>query len=110
MGYVDEFMVSFVILDSLDMVCGNQFIVDVVFICYVVFVGVLVDDQFYVNSDLGECGIYFGFEVEVVGVVLVGVGGCGGCMFVDDVIQWSYFVLVVGVLVGIDDIIIEDDG
>jgi hypothetical protein len=71
---------------------------------------VLADDQLYVNINSGDCGTYLGLEVEVVGAVDVGVGGCGGRTPSDDVIERSYSVLAAGALAGIDDTIAGDDG
>jgi hypothetical protein len=110
MSFMDDFMVSLAILDSLDTVCGNQLIADAATDRYAALAGVLVDDQLYVNSASGECGTYLGLEAEVVGAVPAGAGGCGGRTPADDVIERSYSVLAAGALAGIDDGITADDG
>jgi len=109
-GYMNDFMASLAILDSLDTVCGNQLISDAASVRYAALAGVLVDDQLYVNSNSGECGTYLGLEAEVVGAVPAGAGGCGGRTPADDVIERSYSVLAAGTLTGIDDGITADDG
>ena len=98
------------ILDSLDEVCGNQLIADAdPTERYGALADVLIDDQLYVNSDSGTCGVYLGLEAEVVGAVAAGVGGCGGRTPDDDVIERSYSVLAAGILAGVDDTITAND-
>jgi len=108
--YLDGFMASLAILDSLDTVCGNQLIADGADTRYAALAGVLVDDQLYIQSASGTCGTYLGLEAEVVGAVPPGAGGCGGRTPSDDVIERSYSVLAAGALAGIDDGIVADDG
>jgi hypothetical protein len=101
---------SLAILDSLDGTCGmdSQLLVGAGEDRYAALTGVLLDDQLYVNSTSGTCGVYLGAEGEFVGVLGAGDGGCGGRTPLDDVIERSYSVLAAGVLVGIDDTITGD--
>jgi len=102
---------SLAILDALDATCGNQLLADDTNADgrYAALAGILADDQLYVNSDSGECGVYLGLEAEVVGAVGAGEGKCGGRTLEDDVIERSYSVLAAGVLAGVDDTITADD-
>ena len=102
---------SLAILDALDAECGNQLLADDDNADgrYAGLAGILADDQLYLNSDSGECGVYLGLEAEVVGAVGAGDGGCGGRTLTDDVIDRSYSVLAAGILTGIDDTITADD-
>lgn len=101
--YSGEMKKSLAILDSLDGVCGNQLVADQTAERYAFLAGVLADDQLYVHSERGECGIYLGLEAEIVGAVGEGEGKCGGRTPTDDVIDRSYSVLAAGVLAGVDD-------
>ncbi len=99
------------ILDALDGNCGNQLLAAVPLDSdrYAGLAGILADDQLYVNSMSGTCGVYLGLEAEVVGALPAGDGGCGGRMPADDIIDRSYSVLAAGVLTGVDDTITADD-
>lgn len=108
-SFTEEFMANLAILDSLDTVCGNQLLADGSEERYATLASVLVDDQLYVNSESGTCGVYLGVEAEAIGAVGEGDGGCGGRSLADDVIDRSYSVLAAGILTGIDDTITEDD-
>jgi hypothetical protein len=111
-SFVGAFTVSLAILDGLDTVCGNQLLASDTDPAgrYHTLATVLADDQLYVNADSGECGTYLGLEAEVVGAIPAGAGGCGGRTLRDDVIERSYSVLAAGILSGIDDTIVADDG
>ncbi len=101
---------SLAILDSLDASCGNQLAADLdPEDRYAGLAGVLADDQLYVNSASGTCGVYLGLEAEIVGALEPGEGGCGGRTPEDDIIERSYSVLAAGLLEGIDDTIEEND-
>lgn len=100
---------SLAILDSLDATCGNQLAADAAEERYGALVDVLVDDQLYVNSASGTCGVYLGLEAELVGALDEGEGGCGGRTPDDDIIERSYSVLAAGALGGIDDTIEGND-
>ena len=111
-SFADDFMGSLAILDSLDTICGNQLLADDMDANgrYAALAGILADDQLYVNTDSGTCGTYLGLEAEVVGEIPVGAGGCGGRTPADDVIDRSYSGLAAGILTGVDDTIVADDG
>jgi len=110
-GFSADFQGNLAILDSLDTNCGNQLLADDTNTDgrYAALAGILADDQLYLNSDSGECGVYLGLEAEVVGAVGAGDGKCGGRTLTDDVIDRSYSVLAAGVLTGIDDTITAGD-
>lgn len=111
MGFAEEIEANLAILDALDGTCGNQLVADAnPNDRYAFLAGVLADDQLYVLSTEGECGVYLGLEAEIVGAVGAGEGKCGGRTPADDVIERSYSVLAAGVLAGVDDTITEDDG
>jgi hypothetical protein len=108
-GFAAEIAGNLAILDSLDTVCGNQLIADGGDIRYSALAGILADDQLYVHSARGTCGVYLGLEAEIVGALPEGDGGCGGRMLDDDVIDRSYSVLAAGILTGVDDLITAND-
>jgi hypothetical protein len=110
-GFASSFESSLAILDSLDTVCGNQLLADDNNAegRYATLASILVDDQLYVNTGSGECGVYLGLEAEIVGAIAVGQGKCGGRMPSDDIIDRSYSVLAAGILSGVDDTITADD-
>lgn len=99
------------ILDSLDATCGNQLLADTEAGAdrYMALAGILADDQLYVNTGSGTCGVYLGLEAEIVGALGAGEGGCGGRTPTDDIIDRSYSVLAAGILTGVDDTIANDD-
>jgi hypothetical protein len=108
--FAGEIQANLAILDSLDTNCGNQLIADLdPNDRYGALAGILADDQLYVNSEEGECGVYLGLEAEVAGAVNAGDGKCGGRTPSDDVIERSYSVLAAGALAGVDDTITADD-
>jgi len=100
---------SLAVLDGLDENCGNQLVADQTEDRYAFLAGVLADDQLYVLSNTGECGVYLGLEAEIVGALAAGGGKCGGRMLPDDVIERSYSVLAAGVLSGVDDTVVDND-
>jgi hypothetical protein len=108
--FVATVKTSLAILDSLDGTCGmdSQLLVGDGEDRYAALTDVLLDDQLYVNSTSGTCGVYLGAEGEFVGALPEGDGGCGGRTPLDDVILRSYSVLAAGTLTGIDDTITED--
>ena len=110
-SFAPSFAGSLAILDSLDTVCGNQLLADDTNEMgrYHTLASILSDDRLYVHSERGECGVYLGLEAEIVGAVDAGVGGCGGRMLDDDVIERSYSLLAAGILAGIDDGVVGDD-
>lgn len=104
-----DFIASLGIYDGLDAVCGNQLVADLGTERYGFLADVLTDDQLYVLTTTGTCGVYLGLEGEIVGALDAGEGGCGGRMPGKDVIERSYSVLAANVLTGIDDGIADDD-
>ncbi len=108
--FVDEIQKNLAILDGLDATCGNQLAADNnPDDRYAFLAAALADDQLYVNSTVGECGVYLGLEAEALEVVEAGVGKCGGRTLTDDVIDRSYSVLAAGIFTGVDDTITEND-
>jgi hypothetical protein len=110
-SFEGDFATSLAILDSLDTNCGNQLLADDANPNgrYAALAGILADDQLYVNTATGECGVYMGLEAEVVGALNSGEGKCGGRTPADDIIDRSYSVLAAGILTGVDDTIAVDD-
>lgn len=109
MNYAADIKTSLGILDALDGNCGNQLLAAATGDRYKPLADVLADDQLYVNSAVGECGVYLGAEAEFVSAVAAGVGKCGGRTPQDDVIDRSYSVLGAGALSGVTDGIDMDD-
>lgn len=110
-SFSSVFTPSLAILDALDGNCGNQLLAAAVDdgTRYDALAGILADDQLYVNSAAGECGVYLGLEAEIVGAIPAGDGKCGGRTLGDDIIDRSYSVLAAGILTGVDDTIAADD-
>ncbi len=110
-SFAPDFVGSLAILDALDATCGNQLLADDGNVDgrYAALAGILADDQLYVNSASGECGVYLGLEAEIVGAVPAGDGKCGGRTPADDIIDRSYSVLAAGILTGVDDTVAADD-
>lgn len=109
-SFSSVFTPSLAILDALDGDCGNQLLAGVDDgTRYDALAGILADDQLYVNSAAGECGVYLGLEAEIVGALPAGDGKCGGRTLSDDIIDRSYSVLAAGILTGVDDTIAADD-
>ena len=110
-SFAGEIEANLAILDSLDANCGNQLVADQnANDRYSFLATVLADDELYVLTTTGECGVYLGLEGEIVGALASGDGKCGGRAPSDDVIERSYSVLAAGVLTGVDDTITADDG
>jgi len=108
-SFEGEIKKNLAILDSLDTNCGNQLLAGAGANRYATLASVLANDQIFVNSASGTCGVYLGLEGEFVGALKAGEGGCGGRTPVDDVIERSYSVLAAGILAGVDDTITKDD-
>lgn len=108
--FADSLATSLGIIDSLDRNCGNQLLAGDMPVAgrYEPLAGVLADDQLYVDSESGTCGVYLGVEAEATGVLASGEGGCGGRLLTDDVIDRSYSVLAAGALSGVGDTIDAD--
>lgn len=107
--FENEFKKNLAILDSLDTNCGNQLLAGEGADRYATLASVLANDQIFVNTGSGTCGVYLGLEGEFVGALDAGEGGCGGRTPLDDVIDRSYSVLAAGILTGVDDTITKDD-
>ncbi len=88
------------ILDAADTVCGNSVGVmgDGVDAGnrYDFIAGVLADDELYVNSASGTCGLYLAVEANALGLSAAA-GDCGGRTPLEDVIDESYTLLTAGV-------------
>ncbi|HEU5076628.1 MAG TPA: hypothetical protein VFU02_20705 [Polyangiaceae bacterium] len=107
--FENEIRANLAILDSLDENCGNQLLAGASDPRYATLASILADDQLYVLSTVGECGVYLGLEGEIAGALEPGAGKCGGRSPDDDVIERSYSVLAAGLLTGVDDTITEND-
>lgn len=90
------------ILDSLDTVCGNQLLAGPAPTPgrYATLAGVLADDQIFVNTGSGTCGVYLAVEANAVGISN---SDCGGRTPLVDTIDRTYSVLAAGVLSGVTD-------
>lgn len=108
-SFEGELKKNLAILDALDTKCGNQLLAGAGADRYATLSSVLANDQLFVNTASGTCGVYLGLEGEFVGALKAGEGGCGGRTPLDDVIDRSYSVLAAGILTGVDDTITEDD-
>lgn len=108
-SFEGEFKKNLAILDALDTNCGNQLLAGEGADRYATLASVLANDQIFVNTASGTCGVYLGLEGEFVGALKTGEGGCGGRTPLDDVIDRSYSVLAAGILTGVDDTITKDD-
>ena len=88
------------VLDSADTVCGNSVGVmgDGVDAGnrYSFIAGVLADDELYVNTASGTCGLYLANEAAALGLSAAA-GDCGGRTPIEDVIDESYTLLTAGV-------------
>jgi hypothetical protein len=92
--------VSLAILDAADTVCGNSVGVmgdGVDAGNRYAFIGtVLADDELYVNTASGTCGLYLAVEATALGLGAAA-GDCGGRTPLEDVIDESYTLLTAGV-------------
>lgn len=108
-SFEGEMKKNLAILDSLDTNCGNQLLAGPGANRYATLASVLANDEIFVNTASGTCGVYLGLEGEFVGALEAGDGGCGGRTPLDDVIDRSYSVLAAGILTGVDDTITKDN-
>jgi hypothetical protein len=102
-GFSAEVADNLGILDSLDTVCGNQFLAapdPVMPDRYDALATVLTDDRLWVKLDGMTCAAYLGVEV--------GMDDCGGRRLSDDVIDISYTVLATGGMPVVGDTIGPD--
>lgn len=96
-----EFLKYIAIFDMLDAAaspastgCGNNAIP------YADLATVLVDDQMYVDSAKGQCGVYLSLEAEAASGGLVVHQHCGGRTLTDDIADVSYSFLFGGLMNG----------
>ena len=94
------------ILDSLDTVCGNQFIADASGSRYDTLAGVLVDDELYLNTASGSCSIYLGVEANAVNAIPN--TDCGGRTPLENTIDETYSLLAIGAPSGVTNGITSD--
>ena len=107
--YVPEVEKNLAILDSLDMVCGNQLLADKNkndASRYAALANVLADDRLFINTAGNACTQYLAVEGNAVGLPN---NDCGGRRLSYDVIETSYSALAAGTLTGIDDKITISD-
>ncbi len=100
--YVTEIEHNLALLDGLDMVCGNQLLVDpnIAAPARYKLAPVLANDRLFVNTAGDKCTLYLAVEGNAVGIPNT---DCGGRRLSYDVIETSYSVLAAGALNGIDD-------
>jgi len=88
------------VLDAADTVCGNSVGVmgDGVDAGnrYSFIATVLADDELYVNTTSGTCGLYLAQEATALGLSAAA-GDCGGRTPLEDVVDESYTLLTAGV-------------
>jgi hypothetical protein len=94
------------ILDSLDTVCGNQFIADASASRYDTLASVLVDDQLYLNTASGTCEVYLGVEANAVNAIPN--TDCGGRTPLENTIDETYSLLAIGAPSGVTNGILSD--
>jgi hypothetical protein len=94
------------ILDSLDTVCGNQFIADLSASRYDTLASVLVDDQLYLNTASGTCQVYLGVEANAVNAIPN--SDCGGRTPLENTIDETYSLLAIGAPSGVTNGILSD--
>jgi hypothetical protein len=63
---------------------------------YAFIAGVLADDELYVNTTSGTCGLYLAVEASALGLSAAA-GDCGGRTPTEDVVDESYTLLTAGV-------------
>jgi hypothetical protein len=88
------------VLDAADTVCGNSVGVMGDGVDggnrYSFIASVLADDELYVNSTSGTCGLYLAAEANALGLSAAA-GDCGGRTPTEDVVDESYTLLTAGV-------------
>lgn len=110
----DKIAVNLAILDGLDGVCGNQLLAGSTATAgrYNTLAAILADDELYVNTANGTCGIggYLAVEANAAGVPGTGTD-CGGRTPVHNSIDRTYSVLVAGALSGVTNgVTVDVDG
>jgi hypothetical protein len=98
--YKGNIATNLAILDSLDMVCGNQLLAGASAVAgrYDTLATVLVDDRLYVRIDKTTCTTYLGVEANAVGVVN---DDCGGRTPLYNTIDVTYSALAIGQFSGV---------
>lgn len=98
--FMTDIQTNLAVLDSADTVCGNSVGVmgDGVDAGnrYSFIAGVLADDELYVNTGTGTCGLYLAVEATALGLNAAA-GDCGGRTPAEDVVDESYTLLTAGV-------------
>jgi len=98
--FMTAIQTNLAVLDAADTVCGNSVGVmgDGVDAGnrYAFIAGVLADDELYVNSGSGTCGLYLAVEATALGLNAAS-GDCGGRTPAEDVVDESYTLLTAGV-------------
>jgi hypothetical protein len=95
--YVPEFKANLAILDSLDMVCGNQAAYGLGGEAdYTALATLLADDQLYVDTSKSTCSTYLAVELNATGLATN--TDCGGRMMTYDVIWTTYTATATGKL------------
>jgi hypothetical protein len=69
---------------------------------YDALAGVIADDQLYVNTSSGTCGLYLAVEADATGLAKNN-GDCGGRTPVEDTITETYSLLTIGQPTGVGD-------
>lgn len=98
--FMTDIQTNLAVLDSADTVCGNS--VGVMGDGadggnrYAFIAGVLADDELYVNTTSGTCGLYLAVEANALGLSAAA-GDCGGRTPLEDVVDESYTLLTAGV-------------
>ncbi len=104
---VDDIRANLAVYDSLDAVCGNQFIADAdPNNRYLGLANALADDRIFVNLDGSTCDQYLAVELDATGVAAN--NDCGGRRPPYDVIDVTYSAFAVGGVSGVEDGIATD--
>ena len=113
-SFAPQFARSLAVLDSLDGVCGNQLIAKpsdkngkVPADRYAPLAGVLADDQLYLNTKSGTCGLYLAVEADAVGLAPNN-GDCGGRTPLENTIDETYSLFAIGKPSGVTNGILKD--
>ena len=106
--FTERFAGNLAIYDSLDTNCGNQLGAGPMATAgrYDTLATVLADAELFVNTASGTCDIYFGVELDALGITMS--GDCGGRTPLYDTIDVTYSALAVGGVSGVEDGIPSD--
>src|ERR1700687_2035032 len=107
----DKIAINLAILDGLDGVCGNQLLAGGTAAPgrYNTLAAILADDELYVNTANGTCGVggYLAVEANAAGVPGTS-SDCGGRTPLHNSIDRTYSVLAAGALTGVSNGITSD--